>query len=122
MPLTHSLALCANSFIVDTFQGQLRSDVECNVCGHRSLTFDPFSSLSVGLPVKRLQTFSFFLYNKEGEMACLFKSVVDEDTGSIADGTCVWGFGACSCCRVLALTLTLAMPMHCLPLSPDTLQ
>eukprot|EP00904_Undaria_pinnatifida_P005639 jgi/Undpi1/2204/HiC_scaffold_12.g05590.m1 len=38
------------SIIVDLFQGQLRSALQCNVCGRRSVTFDPFMYLSVPLP------------------------------------------------------------------------
>ncbi|CAM9205743.1 unnamed protein product [Ectocarpus sp. 12 AP-2014] len=38
------------SIIVDLFQGQLRSALQCGVCGRRSVTFDPFMYLSVPLP------------------------------------------------------------------------
>lgn len=38
------------SIIVDLFQGQLRSALECGVCGKQSVTFDPFMYLSVPLP------------------------------------------------------------------------
>ncbi|CAM9846880.1 unnamed protein product [Ectocarpus fasciculatus] len=38
------------SIIVDLFQGQLRSALQCGVCGHRSVTFDPFMYLTVPLP------------------------------------------------------------------------
>lgn len=40
------------SCIVDLFQGQLCSAVTCNVCGNVSRTFDPFTSLSLPLPVQ----------------------------------------------------------------------
>lgn len=36
--------------MVDLFQGQLRSELKCDVCGKRSVTFDPFMYLSVPLP------------------------------------------------------------------------
>ncbi|CAH1796752.1 unnamed protein product [Owenia fusiformis] len=39
-----------DSFIVDTFVGQLRSTLRCTECEHKSLTFDPFWELSVPLP------------------------------------------------------------------------
>ena len=45
------------SFIVDTFAGQLRSHVKCNVCGKDSTTFDPFMSLSVPLPYTKYRPF-----------------------------------------------------------------
>ena len=40
------------SCIVDLFQGQLCSAVTCNECGNVSRTFDPFTSLSLPLPVQ----------------------------------------------------------------------
>ena len=38
------------SIIVDLFQGQLRSRLQCSQCGHRSVTFDPFMYLTVPIP------------------------------------------------------------------------
>ena len=37
------------SVIVDYLFGQLKSHITCTHCGHSSVTFDPFSSLSVPL-------------------------------------------------------------------------
>lgn len=42
-----------NSFIMDLFQAQLKSVVECPDCHKVSITFDPFMFLSVPLPSKR---------------------------------------------------------------------
>ena len=39
------------SIIVDLFQGQFKSTVNCPVCDKVSITFDPFMYLSVPLPV-----------------------------------------------------------------------
>uniref|UniRef100_A0A8C4Q8A1 ubiquitinyl hydrolase 1 n=1 Tax=Eptatretus burgeri TaxID=7764 RepID=A0A8C4Q8A1_EPTBU len=39
-----------NSYILDIFQGQLQSKIECTVCGMVSMKFDPFTSLSIPLP------------------------------------------------------------------------
>ncbi len=39
------------SVIVDLFQGQFKSTVNCDVCDKMSVTFDPFMYLSVPLPV-----------------------------------------------------------------------
>ena len=39
-----------NSFIIDTFAGQLRSTLKCTTCHHESITFDPFWDLSVPIP------------------------------------------------------------------------
>ncbi|XP_062130524.1 ubiquitin carboxyl-terminal hydrolase 32 isoform X4 [Drosophila sulfurigaster albostrigata] len=40
------------SIIIDLFYGQLKSKVSCLSCGHESVRFDPFSLLSLPLPVE----------------------------------------------------------------------
>ena len=42
-----------NSIVVDTFQGQLKSHLQCPDCPRTSVTFDPFLFLSVPLPMER---------------------------------------------------------------------
>ena len=39
-----------DSKIVDLFVGQLKSTLQCTVCGHCSVTFDPFWDLSLPIP------------------------------------------------------------------------
>ena len=39
------------SLIVDLFHGQLRSQVRCKECGKVSMRFDPYSYLSLPLPM-----------------------------------------------------------------------
>jgi ubiquitin C-terminal hydrolase len=39
-----------NSIITDLFEGQLMSKIECEKCGHKSLTFDNFMDLSIQIP------------------------------------------------------------------------
>lgn len=41
------------SYIVDLFQGQFKSRLTCGFCNHVSVTFDPFTYLSLPLPVKK---------------------------------------------------------------------
>lgn len=41
-----------DSKIVDMFVGQLNSCLQCSVCGHCSVTFDPFWDLSLPIPSK----------------------------------------------------------------------
>ncbi|XP_046383033.1 ubiquitin carboxyl-terminal hydrolase 2-like [Ischnura elegans] len=57
-----------NSKIVDIFVGQLKSTLQCTVCGHCSVTFDPFWDLSLPIPPRtgqvRLQQ-CFDLFTKE---------------------------------------------------------
>lgn len=40
------------SIVIDLFYGQLKSKVSCLTCGHDSVRFDPFSLLSLPLPVE----------------------------------------------------------------------
>uniref|UniRef100_T1ITH6 ubiquitinyl hydrolase 1 n=1 Tax=Strigamia maritima TaxID=126957 RepID=T1ITH6_STRMM len=54
-----------DSKIVEIFVGQLKSCLQCTVCGHCSVTFDPFWDLSLPIPkgtgqVKLQQCFDFF--------------------------------------------------------------
>lgn len=53
-----------NSKIVDIFVGQLKSTLQCTVCGHCSVTFDPFWDLSLPIPrtgqVRLQQCFDLF--------------------------------------------------------------
>lgn len=39
-----------NSIFVKLFYGQLKSRVNCSICGHVSITFDPYNVLSVPIP------------------------------------------------------------------------
>lgn len=47
-----------NSEIVDICFGQYKSHITCSECSHVSITFDPFSSLSLPIPVKNTKTLS----------------------------------------------------------------
>ncbi|KAG0182754.1 CSN-associated deubiquitinating enzyme Ubp12 [Apophysomyces sp. BC1021] len=42
-----------DSIIVDLFQGQFKSRLECNTCGKVSVTFDPFMYLSLPIPIQK---------------------------------------------------------------------
>ena len=39
------------TFLFIFFPGQLKSKVTCKVCGHESVKFDPFTFLSLPLPM-----------------------------------------------------------------------
>ena len=39
-----------NSIFVKLFYGQLKSRVNCSICNHVSITFDPYNVLSVPIP------------------------------------------------------------------------
>ncbi|TDH68123.1 hypothetical protein CCR75_004346 [Bremia lactucae] len=59
-----------DSVIVDNFMGQLRSHVTCSnpTCGHESITFDPFMSLSVPIPAYETKTIQVQLYWANGNL------------------------------------------------------
>eukprot|EP01134_Creolimax_fragrantissima_P001685 CFRG1685T1 len=45
-----------DSVVVDLFQGQFRSELQCRKCGHSSVTFNPFMYLSVPIPANASRT------------------------------------------------------------------
>ncbi|KAJ3052911.1 Ubiquitin carboxyl-terminal hydrolase 15 [Rhizophlyctis rosea] len=49
-----------SSVIVDLFQGQYKSRLECPECGKSSTTFDPFMFLSIPIPERRTKSVSVF--------------------------------------------------------------
>ena len=52
-----------NSIFVKLFYGQLKSRVNCSICGHVSITFDPYNVLSVPIPRQaQNSTFSIKYY------------------------------------------------------------
>lgn len=51
-----------DSIIVDYFQGQLKSTLNCPVCDKISITFDPFMHLSLPLPMKNTRTIKATVY------------------------------------------------------------
>ncbi|VDN97918.1 unnamed protein product [Rodentolepis nana] len=67
-----------DSIIVDLFYGLLKSTVECPKCGHVSVIFDPFSSLSLPLGVKRLSVYvgPFDLYSLPVTPLCRARDIV----------------------------------------------
>lgn len=46
----HEYTKAKESFILQLFYGQIRSTVRCTVCGKQSVTYEPFSNLSLELP------------------------------------------------------------------------
>lgn len=48
-----------NSFIVDNFHGLFRSRVECRKCNHTTVVFEPYSTISLALPLPLQNTAPF---------------------------------------------------------------
>ncbi|XP_015590177.1 uncharacterized protein LOC107265331 isoform X2 [Cephus cinctus] len=61
------------SIIVDTFQGQFKSTVICEVCKHVSVTYEPFMYLSVPLPhaMERQLIVTYVPANSESPTRCV---------------------------------------------------
>ena len=52
-----------NSLIVDLFQLQLKSSVECQKCFFSSNRFDPATFLALPVPTDETQPFTFYVFN-----------------------------------------------------------
>lgn len=72
-----------NSIVVDSFHGQFRSQVVCSVCSHVSVTFDPFSFLSLPIPVPPFVMRNILLV--EGLSSRLIQIEVPRRGGTVAD-------------------------------------
>ncbi|XP_018014152.1 uncharacterized protein LOC108671170 [Hyalella azteca] len=61
------------SVLMDTFYGQFKSCLVCSVCGHSSVKFDPFGTLSVPLPhANETQiVVTYVSYDKSPALRCL---------------------------------------------------
>ncbi|XP_046807837.1 ubiquitin carboxyl-terminal hydrolase 32 isoform X1 [Lucilia cuprina] len=56
------------SIIIDLFYGQLKSKVSCMCCGRESVRFDPFSLLSLPLPVENYTYFEVLVILLDGSV------------------------------------------------------
>lgn len=52
------------SQVADTFGGQYRSHLVCNECGYTSVVFDPFTSVSVPVPVELWKAYAVYLFSE----------------------------------------------------------
>lgn len=59
-----------DSAIVDLFQAQLKSRLECADCGYTSITFDPFMYLSLPIPTDSIRTKDVLLCGRPGLLRC----------------------------------------------------
>jgi hypothetical protein len=74
-----------DSIIVDLFQGQLKSRVQCPVCPRVSITFDPFMYLSLPLPVKSTRPLVVTLRRQSGEIAPIRYQFNPDKAASVMD-------------------------------------
>jgi len=54
------------SIIVDLFQGQLKSQVRCLACGHCSVRFDPYTFLSLPIPMENSLHLEICVFTMDG--------------------------------------------------------
>lgn len=73
------------SFIVDTFQGQLKSTITCPKCPKISITFDPFMYLSLPLPVNTQRSIEVVLMRADRSELGRRYSARLEKNGSVSD-------------------------------------
>ncbi|XP_011407917.1 PREDICTED: ubiquitin carboxyl-terminal hydrolase 10-like isoform X2 [Amphimedon queenslandica] len=64
------------SVITSTFQGQLKNEVTCSVCGHVSVKCDPFVYLSVPIPHSNEQQITIFWSSVTGSSRSIEKLLV----------------------------------------------
>lgn len=76
-----------DSVIVENFMGQLRSHLTCSNpdCGHESVTFDPFMSLSVPLPNDEVVTLPVQLFWADGRIPMKYAIRVRKDGSALRD-------------------------------------
>lgn len=76
-----------DSVIVDNFMGQLRSHLTCSNpdCGHESVTFDPFMSLSVPIPTDDAVTIQVQLFWADGRIPMKYAISLPKDASALRD-------------------------------------
>ncbi|CAF1458870.1 unnamed protein product, partial [Didymodactylos carnosus] len=67
-----------DSIIVQLFTGQFKSKTKCPECNKESVTFDPFTSLSVPLP-KRTAIDTIVTYRTEGKQPIKYRILMSSD-------------------------------------------
>jgi len=73
------------SIIVDLFAGQLKSTIEAS-CGRKSITFDPFTYLSLPLPIDAKRSIEvFFFYIDKQDRPLKVSVLVDREEGTIQE-------------------------------------
>jgi ubiquitin carboxyl-terminal hydrolase 6/32 len=65
------------SIIVDLFHGQLKSKVTCKVCRHESVRFDPFTYLSLPLPVESHIHIEVIVIRQDGSVPVKYGLTLD---------------------------------------------
>ena len=51
-----------DSLLIDSFFGLCKSHVTCTGCGNESVTFEPFNSLSLPIPVRNVKRLELVVY------------------------------------------------------------
>jgi hypothetical protein len=70
--------------IFDLFHGQFGAHVACSVCPNRTTKFEPFSFISLPLPLNKKQAYEVRLYRAGGNMPFLVGARIPHD-GTVED-------------------------------------
>ncbi|XP_045101683.1 ubiquitin carboxyl-terminal hydrolase 32-like isoform X2 [Portunus trituberculatus] len=68
------------SIIVDLFHGQLKSKVTCRVCGNESARFDPFTYLTLQLPMESFVHFEVIVVRLDGSVPVKYGLRLNSDS------------------------------------------
>lgn len=83
-----------DSQICDLFQGQYKSSIKCRSCGHTSLSFTPFTFLTLPLP-------------KRGQRTTLKDCINNFSETELVTGADAWHCPHCKCPRDALKTITI---------------
>ena len=68
------------SIVVDLFHGQLKSKVTCKVCSHESVRFDPFTFLSLPLPMESSIHLEVIVIRQDGSTPVKYGLTLDMES------------------------------------------
>ncbi|KAH3743888.1 Ubiquitin carboxyl-terminal hydrolase 32 [Pelomyxa schiedti] len=69
-----------NSIIVDLFQGMTKSTIVCPKCAHKSITFDPFTCLTLPLPISSDRLMEVTLHHSRGQTMVKYGFILPQQT------------------------------------------
>eukprot|EP00095_Tigriopus_kingsejongensis_P012381 snap_masked-scaffold190_size271632-processed-gene-1.19 protein:Tk12381 transcript:snap_masked-scaffold190_size271632-processed-gene-1.19-mRNA-1 annotation:"ubiquitin carboxyl-terminal hydrolase 32" len=68
------------SIVVDLFHGQFKSKVTCKVCGHESVRFDPFTFLTLPLPMESSIHLEVIVIKQDGSVPIKYGLTLDMES------------------------------------------
>tara|TARA_R110002050_G_scaffold147102_1_gene272745 strand:- start:1884 stop:2171 length:288 start_codon:yes stop_codon:yes gene_type:complete len=74
-----------DSVVVDLFQGQMKSTLICPVCNKIRITFDPYMTLSLPLPVPKTRRIKVVMWFRDPSRSPLKMYVTVPKMGTVKD-------------------------------------